>query len=123
MDPTGTYFYQRLHAIDVTTGSEKANSPLLIQGTYPGTGDHTTTTTFTTRYELQRTGLALINGSVYIAWAAHEDALPYYGWLMGYTYGSSGFTQVSVLNVTPNVGYGGIWMGGSAPSADASGHL
>ena len=129
MDPTGTYFYQRLHAIDVTTGNEKAGSPILIQGTYPGTGDSTlpggsaTMTTFNAHYELQRTGLALINGSVYIAWASHEDAPPYYGWLMGYTYGASGFTQVSVLNVTPNVQYGGIWMGGGAPSADASGHV
>jgi hypothetical protein len=123
MDPTGANFYQRLHAIDVTTGLEKANSPVLIQATYPGTGDKTTTTTFSGRYENQRSGLALINGSVYIAWAAHEDAAPYYGWLMGYTYGSSGFTQVSVLNVTPNVQYGGIWMGGGAPSVDASGHV
>ena len=123
MDPTGTDFYQRLHAIDVTTGNEKANSPALIQGTYPGTGDGTMTTTFSPRYELQRTGLALINGTVYIAWAGHEDAPPYYGWLMGYTYGASGFTQVSVLNVTPNVKQGGIWMGGGAPSADASGHV
>jgi Putative Ig domain len=123
MDPTGTYFYQRLHAIDVTTGSEKANSPIAIQGTYPGMGDGSTTTTFSARYELQRTGLALINGTVYIAWSAHEDAPPYYGWLMGYTYGSSGFSQVSVLNVTPNVQYGGIWMGGGAPSADANGHV
>jgi hypothetical protein len=123
MNPAGTNFYQRLHAIDVTTGHEKALSPIAIQGTYPGTGDGTSTTTFSPRYELQRAALALINGSVYIAWAAHEDAPPYYGWLMGYTYGASGFTQVSVLNVTPNVQQGGIWMGGGAPSADASGHV
>ena len=94
MDPTGTYFYQRLHAIDLTTGNEKAHSPVLIQGTYPGTGDKTTTTTFNALYENQRAGLALINGGIYIAWAAHEDASPYYGWLMGYTYGTSGFKQV-----------------------------
>jgi hypothetical protein len=123
MDSNGTTFYQRLHAIDVTTGEEKAHSPVLIQGSYPGTGDGTTTTAFSARYELQRSGLALVNGTVYITWAAHEDALPYYGWIMGYTYGSSGFTQDSVLNVTPNVHRGGIWMGGGAPAADASGHL
>ncbi len=123
MNSTGTTFYQRLHAIDVTTGDEKAHSPVLIQGTYPGTGDGTKTTTFSARYELQRSGLALINGTVYIAWAAHEDALPYYGWLMGYTYGASGFTQTAVLNVDPNVQRGGIWMGGGAPAADASGHV
>jgi len=123
MNTAGTTFYQRLHAIDVTTGLEKADSPVLIQGTYPGTGDGTLTTTFSARQENQRAGLALINGTVYVAWAAHEDASPYYGWLMGYTYGSSGFTQVSALNVTPNVQYGGIWMGGGAPSVDANGHL
>ena len=87
MNPAGTTFYQRLHAIDVTTGLEKANSPIPSQGTYPGIGDGTTTTTFSARYENSARGLALINGSVYIAWAAHEDARPYYGWLMGYTYG------------------------------------
>jgi hypothetical protein len=66
-------------------------------------GDGSTTTTFSARQENQRAGLALINGTVYVAWASHEDTLPYYGWLMGYTYGAaSGFTQVSVLNVTPN---------------------
>jgi hypothetical protein len=123
MDSTGTYFYQRLHAIDVTTGNEKTGSPILIQGTYPGTGDNTTTTTFSALYENQRCGLALVNGVIYIAWASHGDNPPYYGWVMGYTYGSAGFTQVAVRNVTPNVQYGGIWMGGSAPSADASGHL
>jgi len=124
MNSAGTIFYQRLHAIDVTTGNEKAGSPVLIQGTYPGTGDHSTTTTFSALYENQRCGLALINGSVYIAWASHEDTPPYYGWVMGYTYSSaSGFKQVSVLNVTPNVQFGGIWMGGAAPSADASGKL
>lgn len=123
VDSTRTIFYQRLHAIDVTTGSEKADSPVLIQGTFPGTGDGTTTTTFSARQENQRAGLALINGTVYVAWASHEDTAPYYGWLMGYTYGAPGFTQVSVLNVTPNVRWGGIWMGGGAPSVDASGHM
>jgi len=118
-----TTFYQRLHAIDLRTGDEKAAAPIAIQGTYPGTGDSGTTDTFNPRYENQRSGLALVNGTIYIAWAAHEDAPPYYGWLMGYTYGPSGFTQISVLNVTPNVGYGGIWMGGAAPSADAGGNL
>lgn len=123
MDPTGTYFYQRLHAIDVTTGEEKASSPILIQGSYPGTGDGSSVDTFDARTENQRSGLALIGGAIYIAWAAHEDAPPYYGWVMGYTYTASGFVQEAVLNVTPNTHYGGIWMGGGAPSADAAGHI
>ncbi len=35
MDSTGTNFYQRLHAIDVTTGNEKANSPIAHPGHLP----------------------------------------------------------------------------------------
>lgn len=116
-------FYQRLHAIDISSGLEKASSPVAIQGTYPGTGDGSTTVTFSARQQNQRAGLALVGGVVYIAWAAHEDALPYYGWVIGYRYGASGFTQTAALNVTPNVLYGGIWMSGGAPAVDPNGNL
>jgi len=116
-------FYQRLHAIDITTGLEKAASPVSVQGTYPGTGDGGTLDTFSARQQNQRAALALVNGTIYIAWGSHEDADPYYGWLMGYRYATSGFSQAGVLDVTPNVQGGGIWMSGSAPSADANGNL
>jgi hypothetical protein len=116
-------FFQRLHAIDMTTGSEKTGSPVTITATYPGTGDGGTVDTFNPQTENQRPGLALINGVVYIAWAAHEDAPPWYGWIMGYTYNGTSFSQTAVLNVTPNGSGGGIWMGGGAPASDASGNV
>lgn len=119
----GTSFYQRLHAIDLTTGDEESGSPVTIAATYPGSGDGGATVTFNAQTQLQRAGLAFVNGTVYIAWASHEDTPPYYGWIIGYTYDGSSFTQTSVLNVTPNVGYGGIWMSGSAPAADSDGNL
>lgn len=119
----GTSFYQRLHAIDLTTGAERSGSPVTIAATYPGSGDGGNAVTFNAKTELQRPGLALVNGTVYIAWASHEDVPPYYGWVIGYTYDGTSFEQASVLNVTPNVGYGGIWMSGSAPAADSDGNL
>jgi hypothetical protein len=122
-DSAGATFYQRLHAIDLTTGNEKPGSPTTISATYPGTGDGGTTVTFNARTTLQRAGLALVNGTIYLAWASHEDAPPYYGWMAGYTYNGSAFAQASVLNITPNFGYGGIWMSGSAPAADAANNL
>ncbi|HEY1481772.1 MAG TPA: chitobiase/beta-hexosaminidase C-terminal domain-containing protein, partial [Candidatus Acidoferrum sp.] len=118
---SGPTFYQRLHAIDLTTGNEKTGSPITIAGTYPGTGDGGTKTTFSPRQQNQRPGLALVNGVVYIAWASHEDTVPYYGWVMGYN--ASNLSQAAVLNISPNVGHGGIWMGGAAPSADSSNNL
>ena len=119
--PSGPTFFQRLHGINALTGSERAGSPVTIAGTYPGTGDGSSTTTFDARQQSQRPGLALVNGVVYIAWASHEDHLPYYGWVMGYN--AASLARTAVLNVSPNVGYGGIWMGGSAPAADTSNNL
>jgi hypothetical protein len=119
--PSGPTFSQRLHAINALTGSEKTGSPVTIAGTYPGTGDGTTTTTFVAGQQNQRPGLALVGGVVYIAWASHEDHAPYYGWVMGYN--AANLAQTAVLNVSPNVGFGGIWMSGGAPAADTSNNL
>ena len=118
-------FYQRLHAIDLATGNEKPGSPVSITSstTFPGSGDGGSTVSFNARTENQRAGLALVNGAVYVSWASHEDSGSYYGWVIGYSYNGSSFTQTSVLNVDPNFGSGGIWMSGGAPAADAAGYL
>jgi hypothetical protein len=118
---SGPTFYQRLHAIDIVTGSEKFSGPVNIAATYPGTGDGGTSVAFSTRQENERAGLALAGGGVYIAWSSHEDFPPYYGWVIGYD--ATTLAQTTVLNVSPNVGYGGIWMGGSAPAVDSNNHL
>ncbi len=123
MDSGGTTFYQRLHAIDLATGNEKSGSPAAIAASYPGTGDGSTSVGFSARQENQRPGLALVNGTVYVAWGSHDDAPPWYGWIAGYTYNGAALTQSSALSVTPNATEGGIWMSGGAPSADANGHL
>jgi hypothetical protein len=118
-----TSFYQRLHAIDLATGTEKTGSPATIAGTYPGTGDGGTVVTFDARQENQRAGLALVNGVVYIAWAAHEDHDPWYGWMMAYQYNGTTLTQTAVLNVAPNTTESGIWMGGGAPAVDSNNNI
>ncbi len=123
MNSSATTFYQRLHAIDITSGSEKFGGPADIGSniTYLGTGDGGTTVTFNPQTQNQRPGLALVNGVVYVAWSSHEDRGPYYGWLVGFK--ASDLSVASVLNVSPNVQYGGIWMGGGAPAADDANHL
>ncbi len=115
--------YQRLHAISITTGAEKTGAPATISGSYPGTASGGTSVAFSPQQENQRAALALANGTVYIAWGSHEDAPPWYGWVATYTYSGSGFVQNAMLNVTPNVKEGGIWMGGAGPAADNAGHV
>jgi uncharacterized repeat protein (TIGR03806 family) len=117
----GSTFVQRLHALDITTGAERPNSPVVISASYPGTGDGGTVINFDPQKQNQRSGLALVNGIVYIGWASHCDWGPYHGWLMGYD--ATTLQQAVVYNTTPNGSDGGIWMSGQALSADTSGNL
>src|SRR3984885_7464186 len=123
MNSGGTMFYQRLHAIDLTTGNEKFSGPANITSsiTFPGIADGGTRDSFNAQQENQRSGIVLVNGVVYVAWASHEDRWPFYGWVTGFN--ASTLAVTSVLNVTPDVEYGGIWMGGGAPAADADNNL
>ncbi len=119
----GSTFVQRLHALDVATGSERPNSPVVITASFPGTGDGSSggIVPFDSQKQNQRPGLALVNGVVYIGWASHCDWGPYHGWLIGYD--STTLQQLVVYNSTPNGSNAGIWMSGQAPSADAAGNL
>jgi hypothetical protein len=123
-ETSGPVVYQRLHAIDVTSGNEKFSAPANISASVAGTGDGSSggMLTFNLQAEGQRAGLALVNGVVYICWASHEDMYPYHGWILGYN-AANVQQQVGVFNTTPNGGLGGIWMGGGAAAADASGNL
>jgi hypothetical protein len=117
-----TVFYQRLHAIDLATGAEKSSgSPFTVSATF--TNNVGGTVSFSPRFENQRAGLALSGGKIWVAWGAHEDVDPWFGWVMGFTYSSGNFTLSSVFNTAPNAGRAGIWMAGGAPSFDSSGNL
>jgi hypothetical protein len=122
---------QQLHALSTLTLAEKLGGPVQIQGSVPGTAKdgNGTTVTFNPTMENQRPGLALENGHVLIAWAAHCDNPPYHGWLMSYNATTLG--QEAVWNTTPNAESsgstqtpaGGIWMAGAAPAVDANGDI
>jgi len=120
--PPGSY-YHRLHALDIISGNEKFQAPVTIAAQVIGTGDGSSGgfVNFNSQLENQRAGLALSgDGTVYVAFSAHEDATPYHGWLLGYQ-ASNVQQQVSYFNTTPNgIGGsdGGIWAGGGAPAID-----
>lgn len=127
----GPQGFQRLHAVDLATGNEKFGGPVVISAAVNGDAPDAVggSVAFDPLNENQRPGLALVNGIVYIAWAAHEDLDPYHGWVIGYN--ASNLVQASnaVFNTTPNTvagaayARGGIWMGGGAPAADSNGNL
>ena len=71
----------RLHALDVSTGVEKFGGPTTIAATFTQNG---TTSTFQDRYQINRPGLLLANGHVYIAFGSNCCNQYSQGWVMSY---------------------------------------
>jgi hypothetical protein len=114
-DGSGDYF-QRLHALDITTGAEISGSPVTIRATYPNQNGQTT---FDPKQYKERAALLLLNGVIYTTWASHCDNGPYTGWIMGYD--QTTLQLSTVLNMIPNGSEGATWMAGDGPAADSSG--
>jgi len=114
----GINYVQRLHALDVTSGAEKFGGPVVIKASVSGTGNGSvnSTLTFDPEWENQRPGLLLLNGIVYVGFAAHQDDGPFHGWVLAYE--ASTLKQTSAFCVSPNGTAGGIWMGGAGLAAE-----
>ncbi len=123
MSKSGSTYFQRLHALDVTTGAELFGGPVSITASFPGTGDNSTngSVIFDPAQYKERAALLLLNGVVYTTWASHCDIRPYTGWVMGYN--QTSLAQTSVINVVPNGSAGAIWMADTGPAADSSGNI
>ena len=118
-------YYQRLHALDITTGAEKFGGPVEISAVVKGTGASSVKgyVHFDPFRSNQRAALLLVNGFVYIAWASHgfETVYPYHGWVMAYN--ETTLHLAGAFCVTPNGDQGGIWQSGSGLAADTLGNI
>lgn len=123
MSKSGSSYFQRIHALDISSGAELFGGPVDIHASYPGTGDNSSNRNviFDPRQYNERAGLVLANGTVYTTWASHCDFRPYTSWVIGFD--ANNLAQTQVLNLTPNGNSAAIWMSGTAPAADASGDL
>jgi hypothetical protein len=119
---TDTY-HHKLHALDLSTGNEKFNGPVEITASVAGVGSGSVsgTVTFDQLHQLNRPGLLLLGGVVYIAFGSHGDAEPYHGWVLGYN--ATTLQQVAVFNTTPDGAEAAIWQGGQGLAADASNNI
>jgi hypothetical protein len=86
------------------------------------------TITFDPHHHFQRTGLLLLtlkNGDtstdyVYIAFAPIGESETQNGWILSYTYGSSGLTPVASFITTPYGTGGGVWEAGAGLASDGA---
>ncbi len=114
----------RLHALDITTGAEKFNGPVVIQGSVPGNSSDAVggVLTFSAFDQWQRAGLLYSNGTVFIGFGSHLDYMPFHGWV--FAYNASTLTRNAVICTTPNSWGGGVWQGGAGLAFDsAAGYL
>jgi outer membrane protein assembly factor BamB len=72
---------------------------------------------------LQRPGLLLANGMVYLAFGSHQDGGYFHGWVVAFD--AQTLEQKYVFCTTPEDtdGEGGIWQAGNAPAADFEGNV
>ena len=114
----------RLHALDLTNGSELFGGPTTITATYPGTGGNSSggVVTFDPRVQHDRAALLESGGSIYTAWSGlWGDCGPYSAWVIAFDAGT--LKQAGAIDLVPNNSGGGMWMGGGGPAADTSGNV
>jgi fibronectin type 3 domain-containing protein len=116
----GTHFEHHLYAIGL--GSGAIASKVLIADSIgdtvvsgpgvDGSGDGSSdgVVMFDALRQLNRPGLTLVSGNIYLAFASHGDNGPYHGWILGYS--ESTLALTAVFNVNPNGSDDGIWQSG-----------
>ncbi|HET7213288.1 MAG TPA: IPT/TIG domain-containing protein [Terriglobia bacterium] len=107
-----TYHF-KLHALDLITGAEKFGGPVEITASVSGTGSGSSggTITFKPLNQMNRPGLLLLNGKVYVGFGSVGDVPPWHGWIFGYS-ASNLLTAPTVFIATPNGDSGGFWAAG-----------
>lgn len=116
-------FFQRIHALNLTTGKELFGGPTTITATYPGVGANSVNgnVVFDPGTYFERAALIELNGQIYTTWASHCDLGSYTSWIIAYD--SKTLQQSDVFNLVPNGERGGIWMSAAGPAADAAGNM
>ncbi len=103
-------YVQRLHALDLATGADLQNSPVVI-----------TAEGFDALKENQRPALLLSSGVIYIAYSSHCDKKPYHGFVISYD--AQSLKQLAVFNTSPTGMAASIWQSGQGPAADDKGNI
>ena len=130
---------QRLHALNLADGTDAtapymiadsinadtSNTQIYVYGNSDGSGSDTIidpyngtgkkVIQFNALQEFQRCALSLENGTLYVAWASHNDATPYHGWIVSWDVSqlaTKGFQLSGAFNDSPNGGQAGFWEGG-----------
>jgi len=108
----------RLHALDITSGLEMPGWPVTITANYNFNGHNNR---FLDQDQLNRPGLLLANGHVYIGWGGPSCNVVDQGWIMSYNATTGG--QEGVFDAEPGTYWASFWQKGASLSADSEGNI
>jgi len=110
----------RLHALNLATGAELFGGPTAITATFPKSGGGTVT--FQSNVQQERAALLESGGRIYTAWSGYDgDCGGYSAWVIAYN--ADTLAQAGAIDLVPNSGKAGIWLGGGGLAADAAGNV
>ena len=138
-DLASPQYHYRLHAMSIQTGVE-VQQPVDIRGSVVGTAVDAKDgkIIFDPLLQLNRPGLLLVDGMLYVAFGSHGDAGPFHGWIFGYRLSAINQPAVvfcttpnsngqQLLNSNPVARFkwnrGGIWQSGNGLAADEQGAI
>lgn len=113
--------FDRIHALDITTGAEKFGGPVVVGGSVTGSGG--TVVPFVDQKQMTRPAMLLSNGVLTVAFGTLGcNGGGVHGWLMSYD--PTSLQQLGIYCTTPNVGGGaGFWQSGGGPAEDEDGNI
>ncbi|NML16582.1 PQQ-binding-like beta-propeller repeat protein [Azohydromonas caseinilytica] len=113
----GAQYVQTLHALDLSTGNQKPGSPVVL-------ARDTSRTSFAA-FMNQRTGLAIANDRLIVAWGSPgtgEDVNRYSGYVMAFNLDTLGRSGCFATGTRLGGGIG-FWQAGRAPVVDGAGRV
>ena len=133
----GTNYNHSIHALNLSDGSEKPFSPVIVSASIPGVGAGSTNGVlpFQAIQQLQRPALTLVGNVLYVAYAGYTDTTstdPFHGWVLGFDASTLQLLSDHIFNSTPNgttsqfgaiAGEAGIWMGGDGIASDTDSNI
>ena len=111
-DPRHPHWY--LHAVDATTGAERPEWPVRIEGAPSNDPGQR----FDPLTAMQRPGLLLLGGVVYAGFASHCDASPYVGYVVGVDAARADISTIWATETGSSHDEGGIWQSGAGLVSD-----
>jgi len=129
-----TNYFHTMHALNITNGTERNFSPIVITASVAGTGMDSSggKVTFNPKQENQRAALTLAGGIVYVCYAGYSDTDPYHGWVIGFNatnlmqltnYVFCTDPNATIATFGVNAAEAGIWMGGGGLAVDGNTNL